>query len=84
MATEPSFPSNQTVSQPLSPLAQRLLAALRHMAEEHDELQMVIRGFERHMRKRGIPDDEIRGGLESIREHINIILDDNAHTRAHA
>lgn len=62
--------------QPLSPLAQRLIGALRHLAEEHDELVMVVKGFERHMRKHPFDDDEITSGLESIRAHITLILDD--------
>ena len=61
---------------PLSPLATRLVMALRHVAEQHDELQIVVRGFEKHMRKNPFADEEIRSGLGAIRSHINLILDD--------
>lgn len=60
----------------LTPLAQRLIMALRHVAQEHDELQMAVRGFERYMRKNPISDEDMRGGLETIREHIALILDE--------
>jgi hypothetical protein len=60
----------------LSPLAIRLVMALRHVADKHSELQMVVRGFEKHMRKNPFDDEEIRSGLGAIRAHINAILDD--------
>lgn len=62
----------------LTPLATRLVMALRHVAQEHDELQMAVRGFERYMRKNPISDEDMRGGLETIRDHIALILDEPA------
>lgn len=64
---------------PLSPLGTRLVMALRHVADQHSELQMVVRGFEKHMRKNPFDDEEIRSGLSAIRAHINVILDDVSH-----
>lgn len=61
----------------LTPLAQRLVLALRHVAEQHDEAVMVVKGFERYMRRNGMPDDTIRDGLLMIRQHIDAVLDDN-------
>ena len=60
----------------LTPLQTRLLMGLQHLASEQDELQPVVSGFVRYMRKHPIPDEEIRGGLESIASHIRVILDD--------
>ena len=79
MASGESSPSSPRKDAPLSPLAQRLVLALRHLAEEHDELVMVVRGFERHMRRNPFADDEIRGGLSAVRAHIDLILDDRTH-----
>lgn len=64
----------------LTPLAQRLIMALRHVAQQHDELTMVVKGFERYMRRNGISDDDIRGGLVALREHIDIVLSDTHNT----
>jgi hypothetical protein len=62
----------------LSPLAQRLVGALRHLSDDHDELTMVVKGFERYMRKNPLSDEDILGGLTSVRDHINIVIGDNA------
>jgi hypothetical protein len=74
-ASSLSAPRNEAT---LTPLGQRLVLALRHVAQEHDELQMAVRGFERYLRKNPIADDDIRGGLNAIRTHIAVILDEPA------
>jgi hypothetical protein len=73
-ASSLSAPPKQEAT--LTPLGQRLVLALRHVAQQHDELQMAVRGFERYLRKNPIADEDIRGGLNTIREHIALILDD--------
>jgi hypothetical protein len=79
MASGESSPSVQPKQEStLTPLGQRLVLALRHVAQEHDELQMAVRGFERYLRKNPIADDDIRGGLNAIRQHIAVILDEPA------
>jgi hypothetical protein len=74
-ASSLSAPRNEAT---LTPLGTRLVLALRHVAQEHDELQMAVRGFERYLRKNPIADDDIRSGLNAIRAHIAVILDDPA------
>jgi hypothetical protein len=67
-------------SVPLTPLAQRLAQALLRLADEHDELQLVVRGFVKHMSKNPFDDEEIRSALVNVREHIDVILADDVHT----
>lgn len=74
--SDESSPSPRREAPALTPLGTRLVLALRHVASQYDELQIIVRGFEKHMRKHPFKDEEIRGGLEAIRAHIDIILDD--------
>lgn len=53
-----------------------MIGALRHVAEEYDELRMIVGGFERHMRKNPYTDEEISSTLQTVREHIDMILSD--------
>lgn len=71
-------PSTQRETQPLTPLAQRLLGALRHLAKEHDELAMPVRGFEKYMRRNPLSDEDIKGGLEMVRDYIDVVLTEDA------
>ena len=73
-ASSLSSQRSKSEAKALSPLAQRLVMALRHLASEHDELTMVVRGFERYMRRTGLADDVIRDGLLAIKDHVDKVL----------
>jgi hypothetical protein len=62
--------------QPLTPLAQRLLATLRQLAKQYDELSMLVKGFERMHRKNPWSDQEMIDTLALVRDYINVIMDD--------
>lgn len=75
-----SFPPPKDEPKPLTPLQARLIGALRHVAEEYDELRMIVGGFERHMRKNPYTDEEIASTLTTVRQHIDLILQDEPKT----
>lgn len=59
----------------LSPLALRLCGALRHIGGADDRLAMVTRGFEKHLRKHPLEDEEIREGLTMVRNMVDAVLE---------
>lgn len=67
-------------AQALTPLASRLLSALRHLAKEYDELSMLIRGFEKMHRRNPWSDEEIHDTMVEVRRYINIILGETTST----
>lgn len=58
----------------LTPLAQRLVSAIRSVSTEYPELQMITEGFIRSMRKRPYTDEEISETLNTVKKYIDVIL----------
>ena len=74
-----SFPrkgSEQSKPVELTPLAQRLVSAIRSVSGEYPELQMITEGFIRSMRKRPYTDEEISETLNTVKKYIDGILEE--------
>ena len=68
--------SSLSVQHELTPLASRLCMALRHIGAQDERLSMVARGFEKHLRKHPLEDEDIVQGLSMVRAMVDAILAD--------
>jgi len=60
-----------------------MFAALNHVAEEYDELRMIIRGFEKMHRRTPWTDEELSSTLGMVRDHIGVILQESPTVESH-
>lgn len=63
--------STEPLSNPSSPLAERLQAALINLREQAPQFAMVIGGFSKFIAR--MSDDDIRGALNHVRGVLDVI-----------